>query len=387
MISDVALHDSFQQMFLSLWNIIQGGQSVISCKICGETLRAPMMLQKCSHVFCSLCIRRWFDSNSICPECRVPSSTGELYKVRVVEDIVELWERLAEKAQTLNDLVMSSRFRSDLFSNTEEPSPYVESGVLNSSDSNTGEEGFDAVGKRSRHSKMETPKRKQSKKKTDSFEGNRSSQEIAECPICGIHISIRLIQHHVDICLAKQSSTKESTSDRVPCSERLNRISTNTHTESSLESSFEKRPTTLWYKNLSDKKLKDILQYYGLSTKGDRNMLIRRHKEFVFRYNAELDSKFPRPVSSVIKDIQEWEKQQEWNSVPEEPQNIPLESSLSFNEEICHIAKSDFESLVQQAKRTVVKKRSNNRVSDLHEESMNNDDISVFTQHEEIENF
>ncbi|GJD10577.1 E3 ubiquitin-protein ligase RAD18 [Galdieria sulphuraria] len=348
MISNVQPHGTLQQVFLSLWNAIQEGESIVSCKICGETFKAPMMLQKCSHVFCSLCIRRWFDSNSICPECRIPSSAGELCKVRLVEDFVELWDTL----------------------------PLY----------NTDEEGRDVPGKKSRDNKIDTPKRKQRKKKRNNVQEKDPSHKIAECPICGIHISIRLIQHHVDICLTKQSCSEENISDRVFFSGRLNGTSSNAHTEAPLESTFEKRPTTLWYKNLSDRKLKDILQYYGLSTRGDRNMLIRRHKEFVFRYNAELDSKFPRPVSSVIKDIEEWEKQQEWNSISEEALNPHLETTLSYNEEICHIAKSDFESLVQQAKKTMFKTNSNHRLSNLCLESINNEDILVFTQQEEGDN-
>ncbi|EME31777.1 E3 ubiquitin-protein ligase RAD18 [Galdieria sulphuraria] len=386
MISNVQPHGTLQQVFLSLWNAIQEGESIVSCKICGETFKAPMMLQKCSHVFCSLCIRRWFDSNSICPECRIPSSAGELCKVRLVEDFVELWDTLSRKAQTVNDLVMSNPLRSDLYSNTYQPSEVVQSFYVNSSNSNTDEEGRDVPGKKSRDNKIDTPKRKQRKKKRNNVQEKDPSHKIAECPICGIHISIRLIQHHVDICLTKQSCSEENISDRVFFSGRLNGTSSNAHTEAPLESTFEKRPTTLWYKNLSDRKLKDILQYYGLSTRGDRNMLIRRHKEFVFRYNAELDSKFPRPVSSVIKDIEEWEKQQEWNSISEEALNPHLETTLSYNEEICHIAKSDFESLVQQAKKTMFKTNSNHRLSNLCLESINNEDILVFTQQEEGDN-
>jgi hypothetical protein len=38
-----------------------------------------------------------------------------------------------------------------------------------------------------------------------------------------------------------------------------------------------------------EKRLKESLRQFGLSTKGDRKTLIERHKNFVLRYNAECD--------------------------------------------------------------------------------------------------
>jgi len=270
---------SLQQVLLSFRNVLQGGQNIVTCKICGETLKTPMMLQKCSHVFCSLCIRRWFDSNCICPECRIPSSTGELYKVRLVEDIVELWNTLTNEAQVLNQLITENQFHLDRFENVEEHPSCSRNTSLDLTPVDTVEKERVPPDTESKEYQVETPKKNQRKRKRNPSQEGRTSQKIAECPICGIHISIRLIQHHVDICLTKQSYSRESIKSAELLTDTKSSVD-DEPSEASLHASFEKRPTTLWYKNLSDKKLKDILHYYGLSTKGDRNALIRRHKEF-----------------------------------------------------------------------------------------------------------
>lgn len=97
----------------------------------------------------------------------------------------------------------------------------------------------------------------------------------------------------------------------------------------------------------------------------------------VFRYNAELDSKCPRPVSSVIKDLEEWEKQQEWKNAPED---LPLEKTFPSDSNISPMVNSNFEFLIEQAKRTFNKSRANFCNLATCEETNNNDNPPVFTQ-------
>jgi len=67
-------------------------------------------------------------------------------------------------------------------------------------------------------------------------------------------------------------------------------------------------------------------------------------------------------------------------NVSEEASKLPLGRPLPVNNDACHFVSSDFESLVQQAKRTRVKTGNNFCASNFYEESMGQDDISVFTQ-------
>ncbi|XP_076340408.1 uncharacterized protein LOC143240966 isoform X1 [Tachypleus tridentatus] len=66
----------------------------------------------------------------------------------------------------------------------------------------------------------------------------------------------------------------------------------------------------LVYHLLSDKDLKRKMKDFGLSTQGNRQSLIKRHKAFVVLYNAECDSLQPLAVSEIIKKVEEEEKVQ-----------------------------------------------------------------------------
>ena len=46
-----------------------------SCAICCETMRAPIKLHSCSHVFCDACVSEWFERERTCPLCRCVINT------------------------------------------------------------------------------------------------------------------------------------------------------------------------------------------------------------------------------------------------------------------------------------------------------------------------
>lgn len=202
-----------------------------------------LRLQRCSHVFCSLCIRRWFDSNCICPECRVPSSAAELYKVRLVEDVVELWDSLSRDVQTLNNLITNIQNHSDVCCATNEVSKDLKNTCYNSSHIAIDEECTSNTRKGGEESRVENATRTQGKRKRSRSETSYSSPKISECPICGIHISVRLIQHHVDICLTKHSYSNEDLPGRE-VSQNFRKTSLNADKEASNEAVFEKRPVS-----------------------------------------------------------------------------------------------------------------------------------------------
>lgn len=54
---------------------------------------------------------------------------------------------------------------------------------------------------------------------------------------------------------------------------------------------------------MSDKKLKDALKKHGLPVTGDKNTLIKRHKEFVLRHNSECDNLNPKSLQEIIADV------------------------------------------------------------------------------------
>jgi len=77
----------------------------------------------------------------------------------------------------------------------------------------------------------------------------------------------------------------------------------------------------LVYHLLSDKQIRRKLKDEGLSSSGDRQALIRRHKNFILLFNANCDSLNPKPVSELVLEIERQELEERLNA-PE--RNTPI---------------------------------------------------------------
>lgn len=63
------------------------------------------------------------------------------------------------------------------------------------------------------------------------------------------------------------------------------------------------------YNLLSDTQLRRILKECSLPTSGDRDLLIRRHREYTIQHNAQQDSLFTKSDTLVIKEVLKKEQQ------------------------------------------------------------------------------
>ncbi|XP_069142173.1 uncharacterized protein [Argopecten irradians] len=158
------------------------------------------------------------------------------------------------------------------------------------------------------------------------------------CPVCGVEVNDSAMNSHLDQCLARSEK------------------------KSSLRSTTPKRKhmAKLVYNIMSEKNLRKKLKEDGLSSKGDKQTLINRHREFVLLYNAECDSLNPRPVKELIKELEDVEKAKvdgkTTNNLGKQRVNIEKNSSpATIKNALQHYEKthkSQFDDLVKAARRS-----------------------------------
>ncbi|KAJ8908935.1 hypothetical protein NDN08_005635 [Rhodosorus marinus] len=70
-------------------------ESSLKCAICKEFLETPMMLKDCFHVYCSICIRRWYQKSDKCPSCptRV-KSTNSFINLKPLVPFLQGWQQV-----------------------------------------------------------------------------------------------------------------------------------------------------------------------------------------------------------------------------------------------------------------------------------------------------
>ncbi|XP_071491333.1 uncharacterized protein [Diadema antillarum] len=62
--------------------------TLLRCGICYEYFDIAMMIPKCSHNYCSICIRRYLNYKNLCPTCNTPVEAAALCNNRSLDELV-----------------------------------------------------------------------------------------------------------------------------------------------------------------------------------------------------------------------------------------------------------------------------------------------------------
>lgn len=288
--------------------------TLLRCPICFDFLNITMMT-KCSHNFCSLCIRKFLSFKLQCPLCNTETTAQDLRNNRLLDDVVISFEAARQqlskatfesppkspktpvgavrsKTPREKGLKSSSTVLSQFFQKKPKASPPKETKQDGPVTQFIKEEPMD----------VEEPSvQRLMPVKQDTltvFTGDEMAHSSSlpkdmkpvikvECPVCSVSVAQHFINKHLDMCLSS-GEKKES-----------------------LRSSLGKTRhpmAKLVYNLLSLQELKRRLKECHLSVQGSRDQLIRRHQEFVHSYNAQCDSLTPKSVNDIAKEVEANEK-------------------------------------------------------------------------------
>ncbi|KAJ8046728.1 E3 ubiquitin-protein ligase RAD18 [Holothuria leucospilota] len=299
--------------------------NLLRCGICCEFFNIAMILPKCSHNYCSQCIRRYMNYKTQCPACNTPAVEGEIRNNKVLDEIVKnfiqvrphvlkLCKGQSQRSETGSEKVTPARTRKDArktpkssetvltpgtafavqetskFFTTETPkrphksepdTPLNRSNEENINPSSTNEDEDVVI--LDDDPPQDTSSPSSSKSPPSNVPATRSDK--SSCPVCSVPVAIKHINTHLDLCLRRGSEkpAKRRTEKRKPLPK-------------------------LVYNIMSDKELRRKLKEYKLSSQGSRKELIRRIQEYTVLYNAQCDSDDPTPVEDVIKYYERMER-------------------------------------------------------------------------------
>ncbi|XP_074523823.1 E3 ubiquitin-protein ligase RAD18 isoform X2 [Halichoeres trimaculatus] len=319
--------------------------TLLRCPICFDFLNITMMT-KCSHNFCSLCIRKFLSYKMQCPLCNTEAAEQDLRNNRLLDDVVVNFQSVRqqlskanfdtppispktpasavkcktprEKGQKCNSAVLSQFFQKrpkiSPFKATQQESPAAhcaQQGLrtackpdVNKAQPDTEtalrpvcvkEEPID-VEEGSIQGFVSIKQEGTGGHSVDTGVEMAHSSSLftdvkpvikVECPVCSVSVSQQFINKHLDTCLTR-GEKKES-----------------------LRSSFGKSRRPMGktvYNLLSQQELKRRLKECHLSMKGTRDQMIKRHQEFIQIYNAQCDSLNPKSAEDIAKEVEANEK-------------------------------------------------------------------------------
>ncbi|XP_068568042.1 E3 ubiquitin-protein ligase RAD18 isoform X2 [Cebidichthys violaceus] len=320
--------------------------ALLRCPICFDFLNISMMT-KCSHNFCSLCIRKFLCYKLQCPVCNAQTTEQDLRTNRLVDDLVVNFQAArqqlskvhfesppisprtpasavkcktpGERGQKCNGSVLSHFFqkrpKTSPAEETQRDGPVARRAQRRKTQTVHAHDARDADLHSATDRHPVVVKEEPMDEEEPSIQGLVSVKQEAgvshgmsagvetahsssppkdvtpvikvECPVCSVSVPQQFINKHLDTCLTR-GEKKES-----------------------LRSSpgNARRPMTkLVYNLLTMQELKRRLKECHLSMQGSRDQLIKRHQEFVHTYNAQCDSLNPKSAEDIAKELEANEK-------------------------------------------------------------------------------
>lgn len=129
---------------------------------------------------------------------------------------------------------------------------------------------------------------------------------LASCPVCSTRMKVELIDSHLNKCLIESSRKESGTTTSYPYSSAHQPTSTHYRKPSN---KLERLPH-LNYSLFRDAALRKKLQDLGISGQGSRQLLEKRHAEWVTLWNANCDSSNPRRKTDLLHELDLWERTQ-----------------------------------------------------------------------------
>ncbi|KAK2862161.1 hypothetical protein Q5P01_001694 [Channa striata] len=317
--------------------------ALLRCPICFDFLNISVMT-KCSHNFCSLCIRKFLSYKLQCPVCNAQATEQDLRNNRILDDLVVSFQAARqhlskanfdsppispktpvstvkcktprEKDQKCNSVLSNYFQKRPKTSPAREANQYgvhsaqrgkIQTTLIRNANGNdlhlASDQLLVAVKEEPMDAEEASIQNLMSVKQEDTVSQNihtgvemaHSSSPSADvkplvkvaCPVCSVCVSEQFINKHLDTCLTS-GEKKES-----------------------LRSSLgnPRRPMTkLVYNLLSMQELKRRLKECHLSMQGSRDQMIKRHQAFVHIYNAQCDSLNPKSAEDIAREVEANEK-------------------------------------------------------------------------------
>ncbi len=303
-------------------------EAALRCQVCKDFYKTPM-LTSCNHTFCSVCIRRALSNDGKCPLCRASEQELKLRSNWSMEETVGAF------VNTRPDVLAFAK-RPNTIAASDSPkrkrNGVDEEGVLSSQRSSKRLRSSTRLSK-SRSAGVTADMARQeaeiqdSEDDTEDYEPgkiffshfmlnpNKSQLNdtiddgLVACPVCLQRMKENQVFQHLDTSCPGEPQAKPPTRQTPRNSSRSNNPSSAFPSRSNAPPlKNPERLPAINYSMLKESQLRKKLQELGISAVGGRQVLERRHKEWMTIWNANCDSLHPRRKADLLHDLDVWER-------------------------------------------------------------------------------
>lgn len=133
---------------------------------------------------------------------------------------------------------------------------------------------------------------------------------LVACPSCSRRMKESLVNSHLDKCLAGEVPSPTPPADNKTSAQSPHppHVVAGTIAYTQTKPSTSHRLATLNYSLLGDSALRKKLKELGLPNHGSKELMRKRHLEWLNLWNANCDSLNPVPKLQLLKDLATWER-------------------------------------------------------------------------------
>ncbi|KAF1994767.1 DNA repair protein rad18 [Amniculicola lignicola CBS 123094] len=276
-------------------------EAALRCEVCKEFYDGPV-ITACSHTFCSICIRRCITNDGKCPACKQAVQADKLLPNIAIREIVNRFQVTREDA-----LELARRDKEEL--------RVAENGgkkrKLDDTDLEDEDVGRQTRSRTTRSSQRSNGAREPRIEIPDSEdEGDAYVPEgLVPCPLCMKAMKEVQIWTHMETDCPKAQSSAPASRSRTK-SKVMNPLQRRQKNESPAPA----RLPQLTYALLRETQLRDKLKELGIPASGKKDLLIRRHTEWLHLWNSNCDSDQVKTKRELLKELDVWERTQGGNA-------------------------------------------------------------------------
>lgn len=276
-------------------------ENALHCQICKEFYDTPM-ITSCSHTFCSRCIRTSLSADGRCPACRASDQASKLRNNWQLQEVVSTFVTARPQAIKIAK------------EEQEKPNNPTKAGkrkrVLLDSDD------IEKEGRTTRSKTRRTVASQSSQPDTveiddseddETFEPDQPKDDgLVECPLgCGKRMKIEAVEPHLDRCEDEKEAAKRAKS-RTPIGGGFG----SSRASPRQTPRPQDRISELNYSLLKEGAMRKKMDELGLPSFGSKQLMVRRHTEWVNLWNANCDSSRSRTKRELLHDLDTWERTQ-----------------------------------------------------------------------------
>ncbi|KAK4125445.1 DNA repair protein rad18 [Parathielavia appendiculata] len=281
-------------------------EQAFRCHVCKDFYNSPM-ITSCNHTFCSICIRRCLSVDGKCPLCRALDQESKLRGNWALREAVDAFVksrdtmlRFAKTPATVATPRSPKRKAEELEGLGQEERRNKRPRMTTRSSKAKAVEATAAI----MCEEVDVPESED----TADY-GPEPDDGLVACPICWTRMKPWQVDRHIDTsCPGSPQPQKAQPSTASDRGGNCTSMPRNPFQNPPTPTKAPERLPALAYSMLKDTALRKKMSELGLSTAGSRQMLERRHQEWVTIWNANCDSARPKRRAELLHDLDLWER-------------------------------------------------------------------------------